>query len=276
MTIEMIDLNAIVASKELQSRDAVNEDWVNTLADRIQDGKSMTQMKVFSDGENYYLADGFHRYFAYKKLGIELVDVDVEMGTFMDAREYSWSANASHGMQRNKATIQKIIQDALSVYPNHSDRFLAGKCDVSHVTIANYRKLLGIKKEDTTVVINKDGTERLMNTANIGKGQPVPPKEEAPEEPPEAKIDPRDVRIEALVEMNTQLEQKVAEMNFDGTDEERVSLTDIIQELRDEVKLLQADNHALRHSRDTFQSENNVLKKRVEYLSKKLKETESA
>jgi len=46
----------------------------------------------------------------------------------------------------------------------------------------------------------------------------------------------------------------------------------LIEERREEIRLLKIENQALTVSRDTFQSENGQMKKQIKMLQKKLKD----
>jgi FtsZ-binding cell division protein ZapB len=59
---------------------------------------------------------------------------------------------------------------------------------------------------------------------------------------------------------------------MEATPEEKQSAEKLIEELREEIRLLKIENQALTVSRDTFQSENGQMKKQIKMLQKKLKE----
>jgi FtsZ-binding cell division protein ZapB len=59
---------------------------------------------------------------------------------------------------------------------------------------------------------------------------------------------------------------------MEATPEEKQSAEKLIEELREEIRLLKIENQALTVSRDTFQSENAQMKKQIKMLQKKLKE----
>ena len=57
----------------------------------MRDGAKFPPVTVF-DGENNWLSDGFHRFYA----GLEEIEADVRQGTLRDAKLFSMSANAVH------------------------------------------------------------------------------------------------------------------------------------------------------------------------------------
>ena len=72
-----ISLQDIVIDKDTQSRDVISEQVINEYAEAMQGGAKFPAIVVFYDGLNYYLVDGFHRYFAYLKLDNNEVEVIV-------------------------------------------------------------------------------------------------------------------------------------------------------------------------------------------------------
>lgn len=64
------------------------------------DGVEFPSLTVFFDGSHYWLADGFHRFFAAKKHGLGAMSAEVYQGTRRDAVLYAAGANARHGLRR--------------------------------------------------------------------------------------------------------------------------------------------------------------------------------
>ena len=55
--------------KALQSRTYINEDVVSEYKELMEDGVKFPPLTVFNDGVYHWLVDGYHRYYAAKKLG---------------------------------------------------------------------------------------------------------------------------------------------------------------------------------------------------------------
>lgn len=68
-----------------QPRCQINMFVVDEYAEAIEAGAEMPPPVVFFDGEDYWLADGFHRFRAYAKLGRESIPCDVNQGDRRDA-----------------------------------------------------------------------------------------------------------------------------------------------------------------------------------------------
>ena len=62
---------------------------------------------------------------------------------------------------------------------------------------------------------------------------------------------------------------------WDASDIEKIDAQQVIDELREQVRILEIDNKALRDSRDMFQTRNAELMKTVKSLQNKLKKLEA-
>lgn len=102
-------------------------------------------VKVFCDGDRYYLADGFHRFEAKLRLESDTIDCDVEEGTLRDAILYAVQSNADHGVRRSNADKRKAVTSLLkdSEWSQWSDREIARQCQVHHSFVAKIRKSSG-------------------------------------------------------------------------------------------------------------------------------------
>jgi hypothetical protein len=120
-----------------QSRAAIDhETTVPEYAEAMLDGAKFPPVVVFTDGNDNWLADGFHRFWAAKKA--EFVDLlaEVRTGTLLDAVEHSIGANRSHGLRRTNADKHKAVLMALESFPERSNRAVAKMAGVSHETVA--------------------------------------------------------------------------------------------------------------------------------------------
>ncbi len=62
---------------------------------------------------------------------------------------------------------------------------------------------------------------------------------------------------------------------WDASEIEKIDVQDTLAELREQIRVLEIDNHALRDSRDMFQNRNADLMKTVKALQSKLKKLEA-
>ena len=99
---------------DCQSRVCLDEETVAEYAFRMQEGAIFPPITVFFDGSEYWLADGFHRYAAWKGLARERgdeasaeVSAEIRQGTRLDAVRHALSANAHHGKRREPGDYRK-------------------------------------------------------------------------------------------------------------------------------------------------------------------------
>lgn len=136
-----LKLDEIQIDGGTQSRAALNEDVVAEYAEAITGGADMPPVTVFQDGKKYWLADGFHRYFAHQQArGVEIA-ADVHRGTKREAILHSLGANAHHGLRRTnedkRAAVQRMLSD--KEWKTWSDREIAKTCGVSHTFVSLLR-----------------------------------------------------------------------------------------------------------------------------------------
>jgi FtsZ-binding cell division protein ZapB len=82
--------------------------------------------------------------------------------------------------------------------------------------------------------------------------------------------------MEALVAENEKLSEQLAIATIDGTTEQKNLAQNLIDELKEDIRLLNIELVAVKKSRDMFQAENAQLKKQVAMLQKKMKAMEDA
>jgi len=139
--IKHLDLNLIVADPALQMRVNRNIDALDSYVDAIADGKELPPVMTFFDGTSYWLADGFHRLEAHKRLSKATIRAEVRPGTRDNAFLFALSANAENGLQRTNADKRKAVLAALAdpKIGRESDRQIAAHCRVSHTFVQNVR-----------------------------------------------------------------------------------------------------------------------------------------
>lgn len=259
--IKSVNLKQIRIDGGTQSREKLDQNVVGEYAELIKEGTQFPPISVVFDGTDYYLADGFHRLLAAQKAGKASINCDVITGTLRDAVLYSLSANHSHGLRRSIEDKRKAVLTMLEDFEwaEWEDREIARQCHVSHPFVAKMRASLKASKAPAT--------------GNVTSPKPTQQSKPEPEAEPEpTEYDPKQEVIDELVERNQKLTQRLAIELMEATEEEKQSAEKLIEELREEVRLLKIENQALIVSRDTFQAENAQMKKQIKMLQKKLKE----
>ncbi len=266
--MKTINIQSIIIDKGTQSRAAISEETVSDYAEAMQAGDEFPPVITFFDGVDYYLADGFHRLHAVKRLGKTSIQADVRTGTLRDAILYSLGANRDHGLRRSNADKRKCVQTLL-------DDFEWGDLSVNEMA-----RICGVSPQLVTAVkLEMDGGEKVSTVKTNAPKKDKPVKlntvVEAPLEPPgEFVIDEKDEAVAELVAENQRLADRLAVEAMDATPEEKLAATETIEELREQIRILEIENQSLKISRDTFQRENGELKRTVASLQRKLKKEE--
>ena len=154
-----------------QPRVAINEGIVAEYADLYRSGVDLPPLTVFYDGTAYWLADGFHRFLANKRIDCEYVFAEVHQGTVQDAQWHSFGANAAHGLRRTNADKEKAVRAALA-HPKGvgmSDRDLAQHVGVTNKTVGKYRSEMESTEEIPQLRTRTGRDGRTRNTSNIGR-----------------------------------------------------------------------------------------------------------
>jgi hypothetical protein len=277
--VKKLKLSDIRIDGGTQARVALNQDVVKEYAEHMRDGVEFPAITVFHDGAAYWLADGFHRYFAHKSNGALDVQADVKTGTLDDATLYAFGANGKRGLSQTPEDYRKIIYAMLRhpVWSKWSNAEIARHVGVSKMTVGRVKATMDLPAEETKKKYkDKDGVEREMDTSNIGKkSEPKTTKPDVTTADPTAELKDQinelvDV-VNSLSEENTLLRDKIAIGQWDASEIEKIDAEETIANLREQLRVLEIDNKALRDSRDMFQSRNAELMKTVKSLQNKMK-----
>jgi len=262
--VKTINVNSIIIDKGTQSRAAISEETVTDYAEAMQAGDQFPPVITYFDGVDYYLADGFHRLHAVKRLGKTSIQADVRTGTLRDAILYSLGANRDHGLRRSNADKRKCVQTLLDDFEwgDLSVNEMARICGVSPQLV------LAVKQE-------MDGGEKVSTVKTNAPKKDKPVKLNTVVETPVENLAPeRDEAVQELVAENQRLADRLAVEAMDASEEEKQAAGETIAELREQIRILEIENQSLKISRDTFQRENGELKKTVASLQRKLKKEE--
>jgi N6-adenosine-specific RNA methylase IME4 len=169
MTPSHVGIDLLRLDGGTQPRAELDQFTVDAYAEAMTGGAKFPPVTVFYDGENYWVADGFHRVGALRSRGKTLVEADVRQGTQRDAVLFSVGANATHGKPRTnqdkRRAVETLLRDA--EWSTKSEKWMADTAHVSNHLIATVRRDLEISK--SSVRHGQDG--RLIQTANIGKSR---------------------------------------------------------------------------------------------------------
>lgn len=175
----------------LQPRATLNRDWIEEYALDMANGAAFPPPVVFLDGNDYWLADGFHRVFAAEALGLVDIACDIRRGTRRDALLFSVGANAVHGHRRTNDDKRRAVDIMLNdpEWSRLPDREIARYCAVTHPFVSTQRPKPP-SGNDCQIpeprLVTRGGTTYPMNTRNIGnasreRNEPDPPPDSDPQ-----------------------------------------------------------------------------------------------
>lgn len=282
--MKKLKLSDIRIDGDTQPRIKLDLDLVKDYAEKMRDGIIFPSIDVFFDGSEYWLAAGFNRYHATKSNGHIEIECNIINGTLREAQLYSKKSNNKHGKpltpEENRINIRKVLED--EEYSQWSNNKIAKELDVSSMTVGRVRIAMqeesNIEKPKERKFIDKHGNESTMAVSNLGRKPKDEPEEETKDEekhdPAEEKMRELMDTITNLADENTVLRDKIAIGQWDASEIEKIDAQETIEALREQVRILEIDNQALRESRDMFQNRNAELIKTVNSLKKKLQKAE--
>jgi hypothetical protein len=134
-------------------------DVVNEYGADMERGDKFPPLVVFNDGKKYWLADGFHRFYAARAVQRTTIHCDVRQGGLREAILFSASVNATHGLRRTnldkRRAVGRLVLD--KEWRKWSDAEIARRCLVSDRFVAKVRK-------EKTIVPPARGAARLYRT----------------------------------------------------------------------------------------------------------------
>lgn len=191
-SIQSVAIAKIRMDGGTQPRAQLFEEVVAEYAEDMQQGAIFPPVTIYCDGEEYWLADGFHRVRAREAIGSKEVTAEVRPGTQRDAVLYAVGANASHGLRRTNAdkhrAVKRLLRDR--EWMKWSDREIARRCGVANSFVGRIRKSLSVPEEQTNHdaegldlnpsvrLAKRGGTIFEMDTTNI-RDRPQPELKES-------------------------------------------------------------------------------------------------
>jgi len=282
--VKILNIADIRIDGGTQIRKELNEDKVNEYLEQMNDGVVFPPITVFFDGSSYWLSSGFHRYWMHRKAGLDTISVIIKEGTIEDATLFALGDN-KHGLNMSAEDYRRSIEIMLKhpKWSTWSNAQIAKHIGVSAMTVGRVKKE---KAPESTpakkTYVDKHGNESSMDTSKIGKKPKAEPKDAPKEEPKdEEEYDPTEEKMRELMDTithladeNTLLRDKIAIGQWDASEFEKIDAEEVIANLREQVRVLEIDNQALRESRDMFQNRNAELIKTVNSLKKKLQKAD--
>jgi uncharacterized ParB-like nuclease family protein len=273
---KVMNIGALVMDERLQSRTEINEGTVSEYAEAILDGADFPPVLVYFDGISYYLTDGYHRLFAHKRAEKVSILCNVVQGTLRDAVFHSTGVNTDHGMRRTYADKRKAVMTLLDDFEweGMGNSQIAKHCRVSPSFVSDLRK--GVGKDTGDTVKYTSPTGKVMEKKKAPGRPAKEPELKGPEiTPPPVQDDQNQEAIDMLLAENEELKARVAVAAMEGTPEEKQAATEMINELREELRITKIELAAVKQSRDQYQSENNQMKSQIKMMQRQQKKEQA-
>ena len=176
--MKKLKLDQIIIDAGTQTRAKLNEDTIEDYAEAMTEGGKFPLIAVFTDGANYILADGFHRYMAAKKNGWVDIEVDLHKGTRIDALWYSLGANKANGQRMNHDDKRNSIMLALRDFPKKTQGEIAQHVGCSREWVNKVFGQVVNTSQPGRTVTGKDGKSYPARHKDDLSRPPKPPEEE--------------------------------------------------------------------------------------------------
>ena len=143
--IQLIGLSMIVVDHAIQPRVATNIEYQREFSEAMLRGDQFPPVTLFFDGKTYWLADGFHRYGAFKMCSradparFANIRAEVRPGSRNDAIVFSAGANQKFSIPRTRSDVRKAIEMLLhfKIWRERSDSWIAKHVGCSTKTVAD-------------------------------------------------------------------------------------------------------------------------------------------
>lgn len=174
-----LPIDKIKTDDQTQSRAMMDAGTIDEYSEAMLEGAEFPPIDVFFDGSDHWVADGFHRITAARRVGRTEINVTLHEGGLREAILYSVGVNASHGLRRNNSDKRRAVTRLLRdpEWSQWSDREIARRCCVSNRFVSNLRGFVApdpsVNGSQIARKVERNGTTFTMSTANIGQDKTV-------------------------------------------------------------------------------------------------------
>jgi hypothetical protein len=254
--MKKLKLDAIRIDGGTQCRLVIDQPTVYSYLESMKEGDEFPLMETVFDGSTYWLTDGFHRYHAFKLLGIKEIEVKYKPGTLQDAQIEALKANSKHGKPLSNEDKRNKVEMALKIegFDKKSNYEIAKICQVSQPFVAAYRNpTIKEKQAENIKKYYEEKKSQDKNTNSISSGKPL-------DEPdPYAGVAPDEDEI------------KASELAFEADQEVLYKLLesdDVLATAHAEIKRLNHLNSQLEIQVRGLMNQSNVQIKMIKQLQK--------
>lgn len=170
-----LPLATIKVDSGLQVRAHLSEETIATYAKEMEEGAEFPPVDVFYDGAVYWLANGFHRYSATKKVERSEISVRLHQGQKRDAMLFAINADINLGLRRSNEDKNRAVKLLLNdeEWKLWSDKTIAGFAGVSDRFVAKLKNELSPNgSQMTSVKYTKNGVDRVMTLPQKNRSEP--------------------------------------------------------------------------------------------------------
>lgn len=139
--MKRVNLHDIRIDGGTQSRVVIDQPTVYHYIECAKGGDEFPPLETVFDGATHWLVDGFHRYHAYKLMGLKQADVNYKPGTQSEAQIISFGVNGRHGKPRTVEDKRNAVEMALA----HPDLKDATMYEIAKVCCVSQPFVAGVK-----------------------------------------------------------------------------------------------------------------------------------
>ena len=174
-----IGITSLILDPSAQARTQLSEEAITDYADAMREGAGFPPVTAFGAQEAAYLADGWHRVLAARKIGVAEIEVDLRPGGLREAILHAVGANSEHGVRRSnddkRRSVEKLLKDP--EWSTKADTWIADRCAVSSRFVGVVRSTLEMNGSIPSVTMRRRADGSLVDTKNRG-WRPKPAVEE--------------------------------------------------------------------------------------------------
>ena len=108
-----LSVDVLITDGGTQSRVSISEETVADYTEVIESNGSawpFPPIVVYHDGNQYFVADGFHRVLAARRAKRGNIPCEVRKGTAQDALRFGMTANDTHGLRMSQADKRNCVE----------------------------------------------------------------------------------------------------------------------------------------------------------------------
>ena len=206
--MKIVKLDAIRIDGGTQCRLVIDQPTVYSYIEAMKEGDEFPLLETVFDGSTHWLTDGFHRYHAYKLLGIKEIEVSYKPGTLKDAQIEALKANSKHGKPLTNSDKRNKVEMALRIegFAQKSNYEIAKICEVSQSFVAAVRDPMVKQKQAENKVKSQTKEKKADvvtdNTSRTSTGKPLDePDPYAGQAPDDEEIRASELALQADQEM---------------------------------------------------------------------------